>query len=87
MNNQKQEIITFKVDKKFADIIKQLPNRSDFIRKAIMAAMENTCPFCRGTGIITAQQKPHWEEFLKHHTVKKCDECEAVLLKCKNAEV
>jgi len=53
-------VISFKVDAALAEEIRQLPNRSDFIRKAILAAMENTCPLCQGTGIITPEQKPHW---------------------------
>lgn len=81
-HKQKQEVITFKADPVLAAEIKKLPNRSDFIRRAILAAMENTCPLCQGTGIITPEQKPHWEEFLKHHSLHKCEDCEAIFLKC-----
>lgn len=80
----KQETITFKADQALADVIKQLPNRSDFIRKAILSALENTCPLCQGTGIITPEQKPHWEEFLKHHSLHKCEGCDAIFLQCEN---
>lgn len=82
----KQETISFKVDPALADIIRRVPNRSDFIRKAIMNALENTCPLCQGSGIITPEQKPHWEKFLKSHDIVKCAECDAVYIECHTAE-
>ena len=51
--SQKQEIITFKVDRELAELIKRIPNRSDFIRRAVLSALDNTCPLCQGSGIIT----------------------------------
>lgn len=50
MAGRKQEIITFKVDEKLAAELKELPNRSQFIRTAILAAIDNLCPLCRGHG-------------------------------------
>ncbi len=86
MKEGKQEVITFKVDTDLAEIIKLQPNRSEFIRKAILNAIDNTCPLCRGTGIITPQQKVHWDKFLETHLVERCNECDAVRLVCKNHE-
>ncbi len=84
MKEGKQEVITFKVDSDLAEIIKLQPNRSEFIRKAILNAIDNTCPLCRGTGIITPQQKVHWDEFLENHMVERCSDCNAVHLVCRN---
>ena len=78
----KHEIITFKVDENLAEIIRRLPNRSEFIRKAVLNAIDNACPLCQGTGIISPEQKEHWEEFLKHHHVEHCDECDSIYLSC-----
>ena len=80
--SNKEEIITFKVDRELAEIIKRMPNRSAFIRKAIMLAIDNTCPLCQGSGIITPEQKPHWEKFLRQHSVHECQECHAIYLEC-----
>ncbi|WP_052078807.1 ribbon-helix-helix domain-containing protein [Spirochaeta lutea] len=82
MSQQKQETITFKVDSALAHIIKRLPNRSEFIRKAILNAVDNTCPLCQGSGIITPEQRPHWEAFLETHHIEQCGECSAVFIAC-----
>jgi len=80
-----QETITFKADGELARLLSAMPNRSEFIREAVLNALENTCPLCMGSGIITPQQKKHWEAFLAHHHVEKCGECDAVHIVCDNA--
>ena len=78
----KQEIITFKVDETLADVIKRLPNRSEFIRNAVLTALKNTCPLCQGTGTISPEQYRHWEDFMKTHRIVQCPECDAVYIEC-----
>lgn len=82
MRTKKQEIITFKVDGALAEALKQVPNRSEFIRAAILDALENGCPLCQGTGLLTPDQKKHWGDFLSNHTVTTCKDCNAVHLVC-----
>jgi Na+-translocating ferredoxin:NAD+ oxidoreductase RnfC subunit len=82
MQEHKDEVISFKVEGALAQAIRRLPNRSAFIRAAVLAAMGNACPLCQGTGIMTPQQKRHWEEFSRHHEVRQCRECDAVHLVC-----
>ena len=82
--SQKQDIITFKVDAALAKKIRDLPNRSAFIRSAILDALDNTCPLCQGTGTITPEQKDHWDDFLKEHDVVRCDDCEAIYIACRH---
>lgn len=79
---RKQEIITFKVDAKLAEEMRGIHNRSEFIRNAILAALENVCPLCGGTGILTPDQKQHWENFSENHTIEECSDCHAVHLVC-----
>lgn len=83
MGDNKQSVITFKVDAALAEIIRMQPNRSDFIRKAILNSIENSCPLCQGTGIITPQQKIHWQSFMENHNIEKCNDCNAVHIVCK----
>ena len=78
----KSEIVTFKVDEELAKLIQRLPNKSEFIRQAVMAAMDNTCPLCQGTGSLTPAQKKHWTEFTRHHEIEQCDDCQAVHIHC-----
>ncbi|MFW6313517.1 MAG: CopG family transcriptional regulator [Spirochaetota bacterium] len=79
---RKEEVITFKVDERLAEAMSGVENRSAFIRDAILAALGNTCPVCRGTGILSVSQKTHWEEFTRHHHVEQCDECSEEHLVC-----
>ena len=81
-DKKKQEIITFKVDEHLWESMRGIPNRSEFIRSAILAALEGTCPLCRGTGSLTADQRRHWESFAQSHPLAKCEECHAVHLVC-----
>jgi len=78
----KTEIITFKVDEELAELIQRLPNKSEFIRQAVMAAMNNTCPLCQGTGRLTPAQKTHWNEFTQHHEIEECGDCHAFHIHC-----
>ncbi|MBA7716679.1 hypothetical protein ES703_125754 [subsurface metagenome] len=82
MTKNKDEVISFKVDSALARAIKRIPNRSEFIRTAILSALEHNCPLCQGTGILTPDQNKHWEEFSEHHALKQCSDCEAVHLVC-----
>ncbi len=78
----KESVITFKADMSLLDALKNVPNRSEFIRAAILAALENHCSLCRGTGVLTPNQMKHWEEFARHHPLRECDDCHEVHLSC-----
>ena len=80
--NKKQEIITFKVDGALSRVLQGIENRSEFIRSAILAALDSNCPLCKGTGILTPDQHKHWDSFARNHTVEKCDMCNAYHLVC-----
>ena len=79
---RKQEIITFKADGPLLEAMRGITNRSEFIRAAIYAALENTCPLCKGSGILTLDQRRHWIEFTAHHALAECDDCHAMHLIC-----
>jgi len=82
MKKPKQQIITFKVDDSLAEAMQGIANRSDFIRSAILAALEDTCPLCHGTGFLSPEQKRHWEEFTEHHELRECADCHELHLVC-----
>lgn len=82
MASRKEEIITFKVDHALAEELRHMPNRSDFIRHAVLRAMQNACPLCGGTGVLTASQMEHWREFEEHHHMEECDTCHEAHLVC-----
>ncbi|MEI7998534.1 MAG: ribbon-helix-helix domain-containing protein [Candidatus Omnitrophota bacterium] len=76
------EVLTFKVDQALAKLLKGIPNRSEFIRSAVLEALDNACPFCRGTGVLTPHRKKHWVDLAKHHGMKECKECHEDVLVC-----
>jgi len=86
MNNSKDEIITFKVDKQLAEAMKGIPNRSEFIRSAILTALDSVCPLCKGTGMLSPRQRKHWQIFAEDHTVQECKNCHAYHIVCNNAD-
>ncbi len=82
MVRNKEEVFSFKVGKALAGVIRRLPNRSEFFRAAILSALEHACPLCQGTGILTPEQKKHWDAFARDHAVSHCRDCNAVYLTC-----
>ncbi len=86
MKKAKQEIVTFKVDYSLLEVLKDLPNRSEFIRQAILNALDNICPLCQGTGSLTPDQKKHWERFSKSHSLEECENCHEIHLICNDQE-
>ena len=82
MVRNKDEVISFKVGSALARVIRRLPNRSEFIRAAVLSALDHACPLCQGTGLMSPEQKKHWDAFSRDHTVKHCQECDALYLTC-----
>jgi hypothetical protein len=80
--HKKHDIITFKVDEPLRRALDGVPNRSEFIRSAVLAAIDGTCPLCKGTGILTPDQRRHWNAFAKSHSLEQCADCHAVHLVC-----
>ena len=77
-----RQVITFKADRDLLEAMKGIANRSAFIRQAILAALESTCPVCSGTGVLTPSQQTHWSQFSQSHHVEKCESCREMHLVC-----
>jgi hypothetical protein len=82
MQRSKPGIVTFKVDETLLEALQDIPNRSEFIRAAVLAALKNTCPLCKGTGQLTPNQRKHWEAFRRDHAIARCDDCNELSLTC-----
>lgn len=80
----RQDIVTFKADRSLVEALAGVSNRSEFIRSAVFAALENICPMCKGRGLLTPNQKSHWEAFAAHHGLAECDDCHEWHLVCKS---
>jgi hypothetical protein len=81
-HRRKQEIITFKADEPLREAMIGIPNRSEFIRAAILSALNSVCPLCKGGGILTPDQRKHWVAFAERHALAECEDCHAVHLVC-----
>ena len=79
---RKHEIVTFKADGPLLEAMNGIHNRSEFIRAAILSALDSGCPLCKGTGILTPDQRKHWVEFAEHHALAECEDCHALYLVC-----
>ncbi|HWR82046.1 MAG TPA: hypothetical protein VN285_01955 [Candidatus Deferrimicrobium sp.] len=80
--NSKSLVITFKADRSLAAAIRGMENRSKFIREAVFAALENVCPVCKGSGILTVNQMRHWDRFAEDHRLRECTGCHEEHLVC-----
>ena len=76
-------IITFKADESLVEAMEGVHNRSEFIRAAILAALDGACPLCSGTGVLSPRQREHWREFSTTHRVVRCSECQSDHLVCR----
>ncbi len=79
---KKEEVISFKVDEAMMEILRNIPNRSEFIRKAIVDALGVVCPLCCGSGVLTPSQYDHWKDFSVHHSLNHCEDCREMYLVC-----
>lgn len=76
------EVVTFKVQESLLEMLRGIPNRSEFIRTALLAALDNLCPLCRGTGMLTPEKKRHWTEFSRDHNAQDCGTCQQLTIMC-----
>ena len=74
---QKSQIVAFKVEDDLAAFLDQLPNKSEFIRKAILAQFAMNCPLCSGTGVVDKGVHDHFDPVIAEHNTRPCDKCKA----------
>jgi hypothetical protein len=82
MPQRKPEIITFKADASLLEALQGISNRSEFIRNAVLNALESVCPLCHGTGTLTMNQRRHWAKFAADHALHECTDCHEYHLVC-----
>jgi len=86
MKKNKQEIITFKADHSLLEAMRGIPNRSEFIRNAILTSLDSACPICNGTGILSRYQKRHLDHFILDHPLRECSECNELFFICEHID-
>jgi hypothetical protein len=83
-SRHKETVVTFKADDSLLEALRSVPNRSEFIRGAILAALESSCPLCGGSGVLTPNQRRHWDAMSSCHPLRECDDCHEVHLVCEH---
>jgi len=73
----KTEIVAFKVEEDLAEFLNKLPNKSDFIRKAIVAQFGMACPLCNGSGVVARGLHVHYKPVIAANNHRPCEKCEA----------
>jgi hypothetical protein len=71
----KSRTVAVKVEAEVADFLDRLPNKSDFIRQAILAQFRMACPLCSGSGVVPRGLGDHFAPVVRRHRVRKCEKC------------
>jgi hypothetical protein len=73
----KSQIVAFKVEQDLADFLDKLPNKSEFIRRAILAQFGMTCPLCAGSGVVPRGVHDHYKPVIADHNQHPCEKCKS----------
>jgi hypothetical protein len=73
----KTSVVAFKVEEELAEFLNKLPNKSAFIRKAIVGQLGMACPLCSGSGVVPPGVHDHYAPVLAKNNLRKCDGCGA----------
>jgi len=73
--SQKSQIVAFKVEEELAEFLDKLPNKSEFIRKAILAQFGMTCPLCTGSGVVPRGIHDHYKAVITAENHRPCERC------------
>ncbi len=77
MNHEKtkQRIVTFKVEEELAAFLDNMPNKSDFIRKALLSALMEPCPVCDGKGSVPRSLRADLQKIFERFDFVPCSYC------------
>ncbi len=75
MPEQKQTVVSFRVDHHLAKILDSLPDKSTFIRQAILQRFHTACPFCRGRGVMPQVIAEWLQAQIPPHDAVECECC------------
>jgi hypothetical protein len=77
--SQKSQIVAFKVEDDLAAFLDKLPNKSEFIRRAILAQFAMNCPLCTGTGVVDKGVHTHYTAVIAEHNQRPCEKCKTAV--------
>jgi hypothetical protein len=68
-------LVAFKVESELADLLNKLKNKSEFIRKAIVAQLGMACPLCNGQGVVSRGVHDYYAPLVSKMGQAHCDGC------------
>ena len=75
-STKKTQIVAFKVEEDLAEFLNKLPNKSEFIRKAIVEQFGMACPLCAGSGVVARGLHEHYKPIIAKYNLEPCARCE-----------
>lgn len=75
MAKDKGVIVSFRVDRHLADVLNKVPDKSSFIRDIIVRSFYETCPVCRGRGVVPEEISRWADGKLKTARAVECRCC------------
>lgn len=76
---QKNQIVAFKVEEDLAEFLSKLKNKSEFIRKAILAQFSMACPLCTGSGVVPRGIHDHYKPIIHSENKHACSKCQTMV--------
>jgi hypothetical protein len=70
-----KRIVAFKVEEGLAEFLDKLPNKSEFIRRAVLAQFGMNCPLCTGSGVVPRGVGEHFAAVLRANRARPCAGC------------
>lgn len=70
-------VFAFRADHEMVSMLAQMPNASEFIRRAIARSLEEPCPVCDGRGVVAPGFRAEMERLAAHFVLRRCDCCSA----------
>jgi len=74
-DRQKTAVVAFKVEEELAALLDKLPNKSEFIRRAIAAQLGTACPLCNGRGVVPRGVHDHYAPLIEQFKQRGCELC------------
>jgi hypothetical protein len=75
MSKNKSVIVTFRVDAHLAEALERIPDKSGFIREALVNRLHEPCPACNGAGRVDCDAAKWLARVLLEKGARNCDCC------------
>jgi hypothetical protein len=74
-DSMKSVVVAFKVGEELAELLYALPNRSAFIREAILRRLSLPCPLCDGSGVVPRALHEQYALLVESFRSRPCEGC------------